>query len=79
MLIQVGAPPGAPFRHFLLRDALKTAMAGEAQRRFRAGIDAALAEVPDSGRLARFRALGSPICAGRCAGRFRDHLERPVF
>ncbi|MBR0992802.1 TetR/AcrR family transcriptional regulator [Bradyrhizobium japonicum] len=50
--------PGAPFRHFPNRDALMAAAAEEAQRRFRAEIEAALGEVPAAGPLARFRAFG---------------------
>jgi AcrR family transcriptional regulator len=49
--------PGAPFRHFPSRDALMTAVAEEAQRRFRAEIASAMAEAPGD-PLARFRALG---------------------
>ncbi len=45
---RAGVSPGAPFRHFPSRDALMTAVAGEAQQRFRAEISAALAEVPES-------------------------------
>src|SRR4029079_7487812 len=37
---------GAPSRHFRSRDALMQAVAEEAQRRFRAEIEAALAEAP---------------------------------
>ena len=55
---RAGVSPGAPFRHFPNRDALMTAVAGEAQQLFRAEISAALAAVPDSDPLARFRALG---------------------
>ncbi|MFZ2156862.1 MAG: helix-turn-helix domain-containing protein, partial [Bradyrhizobium sp.] len=40
---RAGVSPGAPFRHFPSRDALMAAVAAEAQRRFRAEIDAALA------------------------------------
>ncbi|WP_247525221.1 TetR/AcrR family transcriptional regulator [Bradyrhizobium sp. 199] len=50
--------PGAPFRHFPNRDALMAAAAEEAQRRFRAEIEAALSKAPASGPLARFRAFG---------------------
>ena len=45
------------------------AVAEEAQRRFRAEIEAALAEAPADDPLAAFAASGSPICAGRCATR----------
>src|SRR3982750_3800249 len=40
---RAGVSPGAPFRHFSSRDALMQAVAEEAQRRFRGGIEAALA------------------------------------
>src|SRR5258705_10098767 len=43
---RAGVSPGAPFRHFASRDALMAAVAEEAQRRFRAEIDATLAKVP---------------------------------
>ena len=78
---RAGVSPGAPFRHFPSRDALMTAVAEEAQRRFRAEIDAALAEVPDSDPLARFRALGLAYLrwAMQQPRAFRDHLQRPLF
>src|SRR5580693_565532 len=43
---RAGVSPGAPFRHFSSRAALMTAVAEEAQRRFRAEIEAALKEAP---------------------------------
>src|SRR3954471_23572746 len=43
---RAGVSPGAPFRHFSSRDALLAAVAEEAQRRFRAEIDKALAKAP---------------------------------
>jgi AcrR family transcriptional regulator len=55
---RAGVSPGAPFRHFPSRDALMLAVAEEAQRRFRAEIEAALAEAPADDPLARFRWLG---------------------
>jgi AcrR family transcriptional regulator len=55
---RAGVSPGAPFRHFASRDALMAAVAEEAQRRFRAEIDATLAKVAVDDPLARFRALG---------------------
>src|SRR5438045_1674636 len=55
---RAGVSPGAPFRHFPSRDALMTAVAEEAQRRFRAEIEAALSEAPAGDPLARFRCLG---------------------
>lgn len=70
---RAGVSPGAPFRHFPSRDALMAAVAGEAQRRFRAEIDAALAEVPDGDPLARFRALG--LAYLRWAMRNPTHFE----
>src|SRR5438105_14870659 len=55
---RAGVSPGAPFRHFPSRDALMNAVAEEAQRRFRAESERALAEVPVGDPLARFRRLG---------------------
>jgi AcrR family transcriptional regulator len=55
---RAGVSPGAPFRHFDSRAALMTAVAEEAQRRFRAEIGAALMEAPIRDPLLRFRALG---------------------
>src|ERR1700737_4201030 len=55
---RAGVSPGAPFRHFPSRDALMTAVAEEAQRRFRAEIDVALVTAPASDPLARFRCFG---------------------
>ena len=55
---RAGVSPGAPFRHFESRDALMTAVAEEAQRRFRIEIEAALADVPADDHLRRFRSFG---------------------
>jgi AcrR family transcriptional regulator len=55
---RAGVSPGAPFRHFDSRAALMTAVAEEAQRRFRAEIEAALEEAPARDPLKRFRAFG---------------------
>ncbi|MBR1215318.1 TetR/AcrR family transcriptional regulator [Bradyrhizobium sp. JYMT SZCCT0180] len=55
---RAGVSPGAPFRHFPSRDALMNAVAEEAQRRFRAEIEALLAEAPANNPLGRFRCLG---------------------
>ena len=55
---RAGVSPGAPFRHFPSRGALMQAVAEEAQRRFRAEIEAALAKAPPGDPLARFRCLG---------------------
>ncbi|WP_426436108.1 TetR/AcrR family transcriptional regulator [Bradyrhizobium genosp. P] len=55
---RAGVSPGAPFRHFPSRDALMNAVAEEAQRRFRAEIEAVLADAPLDDPLARFRRLG---------------------
>jgi len=55
---RAGVSPGAPFRHFPSRGALMSAVAEEAQRRFRAEIEAALAQAPAGDALARFRCLG---------------------
>jgi AcrR family transcriptional regulator len=55
---RAGVSAGAPFRHFETRDALMTAVAEEAQRRFRDEIERALAEAPAGDPLSRFRTLG---------------------
>jgi AcrR family transcriptional regulator len=55
---RAGVSPGAPFRHFDSRAALMTAVAEEAQRRFRAEIGAALAAAPARDPIERFRAFG---------------------
>lgn len=55
---RAGVSAGAPFRHFESRTALMTAVAEEAQRRFRAEIDAALAKAPANDPLGRFRSFG---------------------
>lgn len=70
---RAGVSPGAPFRHFPSRDALMQAVAEEAQRRFRAEIDAALAAAPSGDPLARFRCLG--LAYLRWAMRNPTHFE----
>jgi AcrR family transcriptional regulator len=70
---RAGVSPGAPFRHFESRHALLTAVASEAQRRFRAEIAAALAQVPGGDPLARFRAIG--VAYLRWAMRNPAHFE----
>jgi len=55
---RAGVSPGAPFRHFPSRDALMTAVAVEAQRRFRSEIELALAAAPPDDPLAQVRSLG---------------------
>jgi AcrR family transcriptional regulator len=55
---RAGVSAGAPFRHFVSRDALMRAVAEEAQRRFRAEIEAALADAPADDPLKRFRSFG---------------------
>jgi AcrR family transcriptional regulator len=55
---RAGVSPGAPFRHFPSRTALMSAVAEEAQRRFRVSISAAIAGTPAGDPLARFRAFG---------------------
>ena len=70
---RAGVSPGAPFRHFESRDALMTAVAEEAQRRFRAEIEAALAEAPADDPLARFRCFG--LAYLRWAMRNPTHFE----
>jgi AcrR family transcriptional regulator len=70
---RAGVSPGAPFRHFPSRTALMTAVAEEAQRRFRAEIDAELAKTPAGDPLARFRAFGMAYL--RWAMRNPTHFE----
>jgi AcrR family transcriptional regulator len=70
---RAGVSPGAPFRHFPTRVALMTAVAEEAQRRLRAEIDAALAEVAAGDPLARFRCIG--LAYLRWAMRNPAHFE----
>jgi AcrR family transcriptional regulator len=70
---RAGVSPGAPFRHFPSRVALLTAVAEEAQRRFRAEIDAALTEAPAGDPLARFRSFG--LAYLRWAMRNPAHFE----
>jgi AcrR family transcriptional regulator len=70
---QAGVSPGAPFRHFPNRDALMAAAAEEAQRRFRAEIEAALGQAPATDPLGRFRAFG--LAYLRWAMRNPAHFE----
>ena len=70
---RAGVSPGAPFRHFPSRDALMQAVAEEAQRRFRAEIEAALSEAPVGDPLGRFRCLG--LAYLRWAMRNPTHFE----
>src|SRR3954447_6819115 len=70
---RAGVSPGAPFRHFSSRDALMQAVAEEAQRRFRAEIEASLAEAPAGDPLGRFRRLG--LAYLRWAMRNPTHFE----
>ncbi|MCC8962044.1 TetR/AcrR family transcriptional regulator [Bradyrhizobium sp. Pear76] len=70
---RAGVSPGAPFRHFPSRDALMNAVAEEAQRRFRAEIEAALADAPSGDPLGRFRCLG--IAYLRWAMKNPTHFE----
>src|SRR5258708_19639499 len=70
---RAGVSPGAPFRHFESRDALLTAVAEEAQRRFRVEIEAALAAAPAGDPLARFRCIG--LAYLRWAVRNPAHFE----
>src|SRR3954452_18027687 len=70
---RAGVSPGAPFRHFPSRDALMQAVAEEAQRRFRAEIEAALAETSPGDPLGRFRCLG--LAYLRWAIRNPTHFE----
>jgi AcrR family transcriptional regulator len=70
---RAGVSPGAPFRHFESRESLMTAVALEAQQRFRAEIDAALAATPPGDPLARFRSFG--LAYLRWAMRNPGHFE----
>jgi AcrR family transcriptional regulator len=70
---RAGVSPGAPFRHFESRDALMTAVAEEAQRRFRLEIETALAKAPTDDPLLRFRSLG--LAYLRWAMRNPAHFE----
>src|SRR6185369_8683405 len=70
---RAGVSPGAPFRHFPSRDALMQVVAEEAQRRFRAEIEAALAGAPAGDPLGRFRCLG--LAYLRWAMRNPTHFE----
>jgi AcrR family transcriptional regulator len=70
---RAGVSPGAPFRHFPSRDALMNAVAEEAQRRFRAEIEAALSAAPAGDPLRRFRCLG--LAYLRWAMRNPTHFE----
>ena len=70
---RAGVSPGAPFRHFPSRNALMQAVAEEAQRRFRAEIEAGLAGAPAGDPLARFRCLG--LAYLRWAMRNPTHFE----
>jgi AcrR family transcriptional regulator len=70
---RAGVSPGAPFRHFPSRDALMQAVAEEAQRRFRAEIEAALASAAPGDPLGRFRCLG--LAYLRWAMRNPTHFE----
>jgi AcrR family transcriptional regulator len=55
---RAGVSPGAPFRHFPSRNDLMSAVAEEAQRRFRSAIATAIAETSSEDPLVRFRAFG---------------------
>jgi AcrR family transcriptional regulator len=70
---RAGVSPGAPFRHFPSRDALMQAVAEEAQRRFRAEIEAAIAGAAPNDPLGRFRCLG--LAYLRWAMRNPTHFE----
>jgi len=70
---RAGVSAGAPFRHFASRGALMTAVAEEAQRRFRAEIETALAAAPANDPLKRFRNFG--LAYLRWAMRNPAHFE----
>jgi AcrR family transcriptional regulator len=70
---RAGVSPGAPFRHFPSRDALLTAVAEEAQGRFRIEIETVLADAPADNPLGRFRRIG--LAYLRWAMRNPTHFE----
>ena len=70
---RAGVSPGAPFRHFPSRDALMTAVAEEAQRRFRTEIETTLCDAPADDPLMRFRHIG--LAYLRWAMRNPTHFE----
>jgi len=70
---RAGVSAGAPFRHFADRDALMTAVAEQAQRRFRREIEHALATTSAGDPLKRFRAFG--LAYLRWAMRNPAHFE----
>ena len=70
---RAGVSPGAPFRHFPSRSALMTAVAEDAQRRFRDEIDAALARAPADDPLQQLRCFGRAYL--RWAMRNPAHFE----
>ena len=70
---RAGVSPGAPFRHFESRDALMLAVAEDAQRRFRAEIETALAQAPAGDPLKRLRCFG--LAYLRWAMRNPAHFE----
>ena len=77
---RAGVSPGAPFRHFPSRDALMQAVAEEAQRRFRAEIEAALAaRRRRSARPLSLPGAGLPALGDAQPDPFRDHFQPPLF
>src|ERR1700692_1343316 len=70
---RAGVSPGAPFRHFESREALMTAAAEGAPRRFRGEIETALGEAPADDPLLRFRSFGMAYL--RWAMRNPAHFE----
>jgi AcrR family transcriptional regulator len=70
---RAGVSPGAPFRHFPSRDALMTAVAEEAQRRFRIEIETTLSDALADDPLGRFRRIG--LAYLRWAMRNPTHFE----
>jgi AcrR family transcriptional regulator len=70
---RIGVSAGAPFRHFPTRGALMAAVAEESMRRFKAEIDAALAQAPAERPLERLRAIARAYL--RWALRNPTHFE----
>src|SRR5260221_3504726 len=78
---RAGVSAGAPFRHFETRDALMTAVAEEAMRRFKSEIDRALEQSPAERPLERLRAIARAYLrwALRNPAYFEVHSTQRLF
>ena len=78
---RAGVSPGAPFRHFPSRDALMQAVAEEAQRRFRAEIEAGAGRGAGrrSARPLSLPGARLPALGDAQPDPFRDHFQPPVL